>query len=58
MHKMPYKLECDAILEGVKMASGLTRNIIMKTDCKEVVEAIKNDYQESSNVAASYYQRY
>ncbi|XP_021857984.2 uncharacterized protein [Spinacia oleracea] len=43
--------ECYAILEGIRVASGLARNVILKTDCKVAVEAIRNENQAHSHIA-------
>lgn len=42
--------ECYAILEGIKMASEISQNVVVKTDCKQAVEALINVQKAPSNI--------
>ncbi|XP_021835074.2 uncharacterized protein [Spinacia oleracea] len=44
--------ECYAILEGMKMAGNISRNVLVKTDCKQAVEALKNAKLALSNISS------
>ncbi|XP_056685577.1 uncharacterized protein [Spinacia oleracea] len=42
--------ECYAILEGTKMAANISKNVVVKTDCKEAVVALKDETTVAANI--------
>lgn len=41
--------ECIAIWEGLKEAGAVSKNVIIKSDCKEAIESIRNPKRSSSS---------
>lgn len=41
--------ECLAIWEGLKIAAGLSRNVLIKTDYQEAIQALSNPKSSSPN---------